>query len=147
MGGTRAEAIVGLRGGGDRLASLAVVTVGPVVWSWLTGTAAVPTRGLLLVLGILACVMSASTALGVFLSATGRLRIQVVAAALMAATNLPLSIALVGPLGVVGPAWGTIITQVVFVLVPVGSWWAVRSTDARPTRPVLRPMAGRSRRG
>ena len=64
--------------------------------------------------------MSASTALGVFLSATGRLRIQVAAAALMAATNLPLSIALVGPLGVAGPAWGTIITQVVFVLIPVG---------------------------
>ena len=105
---------------GTALASLVVVAVGPMVWSWLTDTGAVPTRGLLLVLGLLACVMSASTALGVFLSATGRLRIQVVAAALVAATNLPLSIALVGPLGVVGPAWGTIITQIVFVLVPVG---------------------------
>ncbi len=115
---------------GTASASLAVVAVGPVVWGWLAGTAAVPTRGLLLVLGLLACVMSASTALGVFLSATGRLRIQVVAAALMAATNLPLSIALVGPLGVVGPAWGTIMTQVVFVLVPVG-WVVGRSLKRR----------------
>ena len=105
--------------GGTALVSLLVVGVGPTAWGWLTGTADVPTRGLLLVLGLLACVMSASTALGVFLSATGRLRIQVVAAAAMAATNLPLSIALVGPLGVLGPAWGTIITQTVFVLLPV----------------------------
>ena len=36
----------------------------------------------------------------------------------MAATNLPLSIALVGPSACVGPAWGTIITQTVFVLLP-----------------------------
>ena len=52
-------------------------------------------------------------------SATGRLRIQVIAAAAMAATNLPLSIALVGPLGLAGPAWGTIISQITFVLLPV----------------------------
>jgi O-antigen/teichoic acid export membrane protein len=106
--------------GGTALVSLFVVGIGPYAWGWLTGTADVPTRGLLFVLGLLACVMSASTALGVFLSATGRLRIQVVAAAAMAATNLPLSIALVGPFGVVGPAWGTIITQTLFILLPVG---------------------------
>jgi len=105
---------------GTAAVSLLVVAVGPFVWSWLTGTSGVPTRGLLAVLGLLACVMSASTALGVFLSATGRLRIQVVAAAAMASTNLPLSLVLVHPLGIVGPAWGTIITQIVFVLVPVG---------------------------
>ena len=39
---------------GTALASAAVVAVGPIVWSWLTGTAAVPSRGLLLVLGLLA---------------------------------------------------------------------------------------------
>ena len=105
---------------GTAAVSLLVVAVGPNVWSWLTGTAAVPTRGLLAVLALLACVMSASTALGVFLSATGRLRIQVIAVAATAATNLPLSIVLVHPFGVLGPAWGTIITQIVFVLIPVG---------------------------
>ena len=116
--------------GGTALVSAVVVGVGPTFLGQFTGSNPAPSRGLLLVLGLLACVMSASTALGVFLSATGRLRIQVVAAAAMAATNLPLSIALVGPLGVLGPAWGTIITQTVFVLVPVG--WVVGRTLRRP---------------
>ena len=107
-------------GAGTALVSLFVVAVGPFAWGWLASTTTVPSRGLLFVLGLLACVMSVSTAFGVFLSATGRLRIQVVAAALMAVTNLALSIALVGPLGVVGPAWGTIVSQTVFVLVPIG---------------------------
>ena len=49
------------------------VGVGPLAWDWLTGAVAAPTRGLLVVLGLFACVMSASTALGVFLTATGRL--------------------------------------------------------------------------
>jgi O-antigen/teichoic acid export membrane protein len=107
-------------GGGTLLTSLLVVVVGPYAWSWLGGSTAVPSRGLLLVLGLLACVMSVSTAFGVFLSATGRLRIQVVAAAAMAVSNVVLSLALVGPLGVAGPAWGTIISQTLCVLLPVG---------------------------
>ena len=57
--------------GGTALVSLLVVAIGPYAWAWLTGTADVPTRGLLLVLGLLACVMSASTALGVFLERDG----------------------------------------------------------------------------
>ena len=97
-----------------------IVAVGPVFLGRITGAAAEPSRGLLLALGLLACVMSASTALGVFLSATGQLRIQVVAAAVMAPTNLALSIVLVSSLGVLGPAWGTIISQTLLVLVPVG---------------------------
>jgi O-antigen/teichoic acid export membrane protein len=105
---------------GTALASLAVVLLAPIAWPWFAGAAAAPSRGLLLVLGLLACVMSVSTAFGVFLSATGRLRIQVIAAAVMTVSNLGLSIALVGPLGVVGPAWGTIVSQTLFVLLPVG---------------------------
>jgi O-antigen/teichoic acid export membrane protein len=107
-------------GCGTVVTSLVVVIVGPYAWSWLGGSSAVPSRGLLLVLGLLACVMSVSTAFGVFLSATGRLRIQVFAAAAMAVSNVILSLALVGPLGVAGPAWGTIIAQTVCVLLPVG---------------------------
>ena len=131
---------------GTAVASLAVVVVGPIVWGWLTGTAVVPTRGLLLVLGLLACVMSASTALGVFLSATGRLRIQVVAAALMAATNLPLSIALVGPLGVVGPRGGRSPHRSCSCSSPSGGSCVARSSAMNLSRRRARPTRRHSTR-
>jgi len=105
---------------GTTVVSALVVAIGPIVLAEVMGSAGAPSRELLLVLGLLACVMSASTVLGVFLSATGQLRIQVAAAAVAAPANLALSIALVGPLGVLGPAWGTIITQSLLVLLPVG---------------------------
>ncbi|MCU1353154.1 MAG: polysaccharide biosynthesis protein, partial [Acidimicrobiales bacterium] len=105
--------------GGTVAVSALLVLAGPALLRRVTGDAAPPSRHLLAALGLLACVISASTAVGVFLSATGRLRIQVVAAGVMCVANLGLSIALIGPLGLAGPAWGTIITQTVCVLIPV----------------------------
>ncbi|MBI2710038.1 MAG: lipopolysaccharide biosynthesis protein [Actinobacteria bacterium] len=77
-----------------------------------------PPMLLLLGLGAWAVVNGVSAAVGVFFNGVGVLRFQVVAASVMAVTNLAGSIALVGRIGVAGPVIASVVSQVACVLVP-----------------------------
>jgi O-antigen/teichoic acid export membrane protein len=84
---------------------------------WLGTDLGVPT-GLLLALACHAVVIGASTPLAMYLNGVGVVRFQVVIAVVMAVVNLPLSIVLAQRIGVAGPAWGTVVAQLLAVLLP-----------------------------
>jgi O-antigen/teichoic acid export membrane protein len=89
----------------------------PVLEVWTPDVPA-PDHGLLLALGAWAVVSTVSTAIAMYLNGANVIRLQVVVAILMAVANLALSIVLVQEIGVAGPVWASVITQVLLVLVP-----------------------------
>jgi len=62
--------------------------------------------------------MAVSTTIAMLLNGADVIGVQVVVATVMVVANLALSLALVGPLGVSGPALATVIAQTLCALVP-----------------------------
>lgn len=112
-----------------------VVAAQPLLDRWAGGTAR-PDTGLVLALACWAVVSAVSTALAMYLNGAQVIRLQVVVALAMAASNLALSLVLVRRLGVAGPVWASVITQVVVVLIPELALTWPRPGRARPALPV-----------
>jgi O-antigen/teichoic acid export membrane protein len=100
----------------------------PLLRTWAPSVAD-PPLGLLVALGLWAVVSVCSTALGVYLNGVGRVRVQVLLALLMAVANVGASVALVGPLGLAGPVWASVGTQLLVVVAPLA--FVLRSSVRR----------------
>ncbi len=82
------------------------------------GPAAVPSHTLLWCMGIWALILSITVNQASLMVAVKRIKIQAVSSVLAAATNLIVSIILVQKIGVVGVLLATILSYVVFIIVP-----------------------------
>ncbi|WP_421118167.1 lipopolysaccharide biosynthesis protein [Aquihabitans daechungensis] len=110
-------------------ASLVLIVLGPVIIRIWVGERIDPPVSVLAGIGAWAIINGVSTALAAFFNGAGILRLQVVIAVVMATANLALSIVLVQEVGVAGPIWATVITQVVFGLIP--AWFLLRRAIGR----------------
>jgi O-antigen/teichoic acid export membrane protein len=99
--------------------SVVLVVFGrPLVHAWV-GSTVTPSLLLLSALGVWAVISSVNGPLAVFLNGVNALRFQAVCAVVMVVANVALSIALTEHIGVSGVIWGSVIAQVMFVLVPI----------------------------
>lgn len=99
-------------------AAVLVVLGQAILTAWVPQVPASPT-GLRFALGSWMIVSSVSAAVAMYLNGTGHIRIQAILALLMAAANISLSIVLVGLVGIAGPVWASVLTQVGLVLIPL----------------------------
>jgi Na+-driven multidrug efflux pump len=98
-------------------AALLVVGGGALINSLSRGNVH-PSAGLLVGLAIWTVLMSAGTALAMFLNAAHVVRPQVICSSLMAVLNIALSIILARKIGVAGLVWGSVISYTVCIVVP-----------------------------
>jgi O-antigen/teichoic acid export membrane protein len=104
----------------------------PIIDIWLGGGVH-PPMSVIVGMAAWATMNGIGTALAMFANGTGTLRLQVAVALAMGASNLVLSIVLVRAWGIAGPIWATVITQVVFGLVP--AWFLMRRLFRRDCEP------------
>ena len=100
----------------------------PVLHAW-AGDDINPTTPLLLGLAAWAVVSCVVGPIAMYLNGSSALGFQAVCATIMMTANLALSIALTRAVGISGPVWGSVIAQVVCVLVPCAIY--TRSTLKR----------------
>jgi O-antigen/teichoic acid export membrane protein len=100
----------------------------PILHAW-TGGVVRPTTPLLLALTAWAFVQCLTGPIAMYLNGASALGFQAVCATIMMVANLALSIALTHAIGISGPAWGSVIAQTVFVLLPCAVY--MRSTFRR----------------
>jgi O-antigen/teichoic acid export membrane protein len=100
----------------------------PILDAW-TGGIIRPTTPLLLALSAWGFVQSLTGPVAMYLNGANALRFQAVCATMMMVANLLLSVALTRTIGISGPAWGSVIAQIVFVLLPCGVY--LRTTFKR----------------
>jgi O-antigen/teichoic acid export membrane protein len=94
-----------------------VVTGDTIIHIWV-GDSISPSTALLVGLGLWAIAYSMSNALAMLMNAADAIRVQAVLATLMAVSNALISIALVQRIGIVGAVAGSLIAQVLFILIP-----------------------------
>jgi O-antigen/teichoic acid export membrane protein len=100
--------------------SLVLIVLGPLIIRIWVGESIHPPRSVLIGIGAWAIINGATTALAAFFNGASILRLQVAVAVVMAVANVGLSIYLVQRIGVSGPIWATVITQIVCCIVPIG---------------------------
>jgi O-antigen/teichoic acid export membrane protein len=93
----------------------------PILHAW-AGKAVHPTAPLILALSAWALLQCITGPIAMYLNGANALGFQAVCATVMMVANLVLSIALTRAVGVSGPAWGSVIAQVVFVLGPCAAY-------------------------
>ena len=109
------------------LVSIVLVLVSrPFIALWLgpKSSAVMPTYLVLAAMGSWAVVGAVSGALGAFLNGAGILRFQAFAAVLMMIANVVFSIGLTRWLGLSGVVWGSVWSQIIFILIPM--WFYLR---------------------
>ncbi len=89
----------------------------PIIHAWVGG-GVTPSFALLAGLALWLILNSISGPLAMFLNGANVIRFQVVCALLMATANLGLSVGLAYAVGLPGPIFGTVIAQVLFILIP-----------------------------
>lgn len=99
-------------------ACLFVIFGASLVNLWV-GTAVTPSFSLLLGLGVWTVQAGIGQAVAMFLNGANEVRIQAMAASVMAVTNVVVSIWLTTRIGAAGVVWATVTTYGVFVLVPM----------------------------
>jgi len=112
--------------------SLGLVLIGRPFISWWMGidaAAVMPTYLVLFAMGAWAVVGAVSGSLGAFLNGAGILRFQVICAVLMMIANVVFSIMLTRRVGLSGVVWGSVLSQVIFILIPM--WFYLRRWFAR----------------
>lgn len=116
--------------------SILLVLVGkPVIAIWIGWKSpdllavVMPTYLVLFAMGAWAVVGAVSGSLGAFLNGAGILRFQVICAVLMMVANVVFSIALTRRLGLSGVVWGSVLSQLIFILIPM--WFYLRRWFAR----------------
>lgn len=101
-------------------AAAALVWLGlPIIALWV-GPSVTPPFLLLLGFGIWVVLSTVGSSVAMLLNGAHEIRLQAVAAVVMALVNIALSIWLTSRIGVAGVMWGTVIAYSVFVLVPMG---------------------------
>ncbi len=100
------------------LSSAVLVAVGPALIELWVGPSIQPSLPLLVALGLWAVALSLSSTLAMLLNAAGVIKLQAALAILMAASNLAISIVLVGRIGILGAVVGSLTAQAVFILLP-----------------------------
>jgi O-antigen/teichoic acid export membrane protein len=107
-----------LSGGTSAVASLAFLIAGKSILNAWVPTVGNPQRQLLLALALWTVVGSVGGAFAMFLNGLGAIRFQAACGVAMVFLNIPLSVVLTKEVGVAGVVWGSLLTQVVLVLVP-----------------------------
>ena len=103
-------------------ATLLALLQGVIIRSWL-GTSISLSLMLVVALSLLVFVNAYSGPVAAVLNGVGRVRFQVVTALVMVVLNVTLSVALASSVGIAGPPLGTVIAQVVAILIP--SYWLI----------------------
>ncbi len=106
----------------------------PLLDHWAGGTAR-PTTSLVAALACWGVVSAVSTALAMYFNGANIIRFQVVLALVMAVSNLALSFVLVRRIGIAGPVWASVATQVVVVVIPQLMVLRPRLQRTRPAPP------------
>jgi O-antigen/teichoic acid export membrane protein len=114
--------------------TLVLVVAGPFLLHVWVGSLVHPTTLLLVGLGAWTILNTLNGPFSMLLNGANVVGFQVACAILMAIANVAISIYLVGRIGVSGAIYGSVISQVIFVMLP--ELWYVRRLLARlPTRP------------
>lgn len=98
--------------------SAVIVLVGQPVIKWWVGSAVVPTGLVLLAMAVWASMGAVNGSVASFLNGAGILRFQAITAVLMMIANVVFSILLTRAIGVSGVVWGSVFSQMIFVLIP-----------------------------
>jgi O-antigen/teichoic acid export membrane protein len=101
-------------------AALLLIVTAPAILTLWVGPAIDPTPVLLASLAVWAILNSLNGPLSMLIIGSNAMHFAAGTAALMAIANIAISIVLVGRLGVTGAIIGSIIAQVVFILIPWG---------------------------
>lgn len=119
----------------------------PLLHLWV-GDAVHPSTTFLVAMFVYVLVWGASGSVAMLLNGCNGLKFQLVVAVAMLAVNVPLSIALLDPLGVAGPVVGTVAAQAVMVLIPAGFYIPalLRRVGPAATAPAAEPAYWRSSR-
>lgn len=99
-------------------ASLLLFAFGRPIINWWVGPAVVPSYLVLAAMGIWAIMGAIGGSISSFLNGAGVLRFQAAAAVLMMVANLALSIYLTRVVGLSGVVWGSVLSQLIFILIP-----------------------------
>lgn len=123
-------------------ASGLLIAFGPSIIDAWVGDAVRPATSLLIGMGLWAVVNGIGGPIAMFLNGTDQLRFLVKITVLMAVTNLVLSVLLTRTIGIGGPVYASVVTQVVIVLVPsaifINRVWprlAAEHTSSEPATP------------
>ena len=123
---------LGLAVSANGAAGLALLVLArPLLRLWV-GEAVNPSTTFLIAMVVYVLVWGASGSVAMLLNGCNGVKFQIVVAAAMLVVNVPLSIALLDPLGVAGPVIGTIVAQTVMVLVPCAFYIPVLLRRAGP---------------
>lgn len=99
--------------------ALVLVITGPaLIRLWVDGRVD-PTFDLVAGFGLWIVLSAVGTSVAMFLNGAGEIKLQAIAASIMAITNLALSIILTVQIGVAGVIWGTVISYAALTLVPM----------------------------
>jgi O-antigen/teichoic acid export membrane protein len=99
------------------MSGLLLVLGRPLLHAW-AGSTINPTTPLMLALAAWAVANSVTGPIAMLLNGANALRFQAFWASVMMTANIALSIALTRLVGISGPAWGSVVAQVSFVLLP-----------------------------
>ncbi len=106
-------------GGFAVVASALLAALGPDVYARMGRGEVAPTWSLIIANALWAVLLAVGTAVGTVLNGLDIRKPLLVTAIAMAIANIAVSIALVGPLGVAGPVWGSVISYTVCVVLPL----------------------------
>lgn len=105
------------------LSAFLIVFGKPIITLWV-GPAVAPTYLVLFAMGTWAVMGAIGGSVSSFLNGAGVLRFQAITAILMMIANIAFSIALTRVIGLSGVVWGSVLSQLVFVLFP--TWLYIR---------------------
>jgi O-antigen/teichoic acid export membrane protein len=100
--------------------ALPLIFLGPAVLRWWVGGEVAPPSSLFTAFGLFWMLSALTQPVGVFLSAANALRFQLAAVTLLAAGSFALKLLLGARFGMEGVAWGRVIAEALFLLVPYG---------------------------
>ncbi len=100
--------------------ALVLLAFAPAILSFWVGGAIIPSPILLISLAIWAVLNSLNGPLSMLLMGSSAIRLAAVTSVFMAIANITISIVLVSRFGVVGAIIGSIVAQIVFILIPWG---------------------------
>jgi O-antigen/teichoic acid export membrane protein len=98
--------------------ALPLILLGPQVIRWWVGGAIAPPGSLFAAFGIFWMLSALTQPIGVFLSAANALRLQLACVTLLAAGGLVLKLLLAQRFGMEGVAWGRVVAEALFLLLP-----------------------------
>lgn len=107
---------------------------GWLVTIWV-GVTVIPSLAMLLGLGVWTVQTSLGQSVAMLLNGANEIRLQAAAAAVMAVSNVALSVWLTSVMGAAGVVWGTVVTYGLFVLLPMALYvpGVLRDIGNRPT--------------